>query len=184
MDKGTQRRRGIIVLGLANKRAASFIARRFTSLPRSRADRFAIAIHHTRFRLGIIPGGLRADADIIAPARPKTWARLGENFASGADRNFQILHHSPSAIRHPSAWRPSGSGTTLRMSVPIRAASSADRLRPAGHALARSRSPLHRRNGKGDTSRLDALQVHRRQSLTLGLPPFDRRFKSKIIDIA
>ena len=146
------------------------MSRRLTSLPRVAPTIVAARIDDQRhFRLGIVPVGVRPDADLRAVAHRGHGRRLGEDLGVGADADLEIGR--PGAARHQGLLERLGLGRARLDGGDVGAD---DLVQLLAHLLGARRialgvlldQPLEQAHREGDAGRLDRLQVDRRQKVS------------------
>lgn len=172
-DKRSDRTGRVIVLGFAKQQcASSFKVAQIHIVAERRAAYFTPTVHDQHnFGLGIVPVGIRPHADLGTPTYARQRRRLGEDLGVGTDGDFKILRpepivdqcalevHCALAAGHNSM----DCSTNCLLELGANFGSSAE---IASSALLDH--PLDRRNGKGDASRFDGLQIDRRQEPLAG----------------
>ena len=169
-DEGTERAGGVVVLGDAQQeRAAALDVAQVHVVAQRRADDPARGADDQRhLGLGIVPVGIRPDADLGAVAHRGHRRRLGEDLGIGADADFEVRR--PGAACHQRLLQRLGLGRARLYGADIGAD---DRVQLAPHLLgARGIAlgmfldqPLQQADGEGDAGSLERLQVDRRQQV-------------------
>ncbi len=109
-DEGADGAGGVVVLGLAEQQgAAALDVAQVDVVAQRGAHDVAAAVHgQHHLGLGVVPGRIGADADLLAGADGCQYGRLGEDLGVGADADLQVL--GPQALLLQQGFQGHGLG--------------------------------------------------------------------------